>query len=74
MRKRLHAQAKACNATILDLNYGLLSPKLIAELKRRGLSVWCWTVNEPAVMKSLQQWGLDSITTDRPDQLHQSIN
>jgi len=68
----LHTQAKACNTTILDLNYGLLSPKLVAELKRRGLSVWCWTVNEPVVMKSLHRWGLDSITTDRPDQLHQT--
>jgi len=69
----LHAQAKACNATILDLNYGMLSPGLVTDLKSRGLGVWCWTVNEPVVMKALQQWGLDSITTDRPDQLHEAM-
>jgi glycerophosphoryl diester phosphodiesterase len=69
----LHAQARACEATILDLNHAMLSP-LIAELERRGLGVWCWTVNEPVVMKARHQWGVDSITTDHPDQLHQSIN
>ncbi len=70
----LQTQAKSCNATIVDLNYGMLSPKLIAELKHRGLGVWCWTVNEPVVMKALHQWGVESITTDHPDRLHQSIN
>lgn len=70
----LKKQAKACNATVLDLNYRMLSPKLIAQLKRHGLGVWCWTVNEPVVMRALHQWGVDSITTDHPDQLHRSIN
>lgn len=70
----LHAQAVACKATILDLNYGMLSPRLIAELKRRGLGIWCWTVNETVVMNALRQWGVDSITTDRPDQLRETTD
>lgn len=70
----LQAQANACTATLLDLNYRMLSPQLITELKRRGMGVWCWTVNEPVVMKAIHQWGVDSITTDRPSELHQAIN
>ncbi|WP_182867510.1 glycerophosphodiester phosphodiesterase [Rhodopirellula sp. JC639] len=62
----LQSQARQCNATIVDLNYKLLSPGLVAELKRRGLGVWTWTVNEAAVMQALHRWGVDSITTDRP--------
>lgn len=65
----LQASARECNAKLLDLNFKILSPELIAELKRRELGVWTWTVNEPTVMRALQQWGVDSITTDRPDLL-----
>lgn len=69
----LQTQAQECSATILDLNFGMLSPGLTAELKRRDLGVWCWTVNEPVVMNQLQVWGVDSITTDRPDLLHRPV-
>jgi glycerophosphoryl diester phosphodiesterase len=65
----LEKQAQTCKATTLDLNYKMLSPDLVAELKRRGFGVWTWTVNEAAVMRALSTWGVDSITTDRPDVL-----
>ncbi|NQT52933.1 DUF1080 domain-containing protein [bacterium] len=65
----LAGRAAKCGATILDLNYGMLSAELVAELHRRGFAVWCWTVNDPVVMKALARWGVDAITTDRPDLL-----
>ena len=65
----LEAEAQSCNANILDLNYKMLSPNLVTELKRRGIHVWTYTVNEIAVMRALSSWGVDSITTDRPDLL-----
>ena len=43
--------------------------RLIAELKNRGLKVWCWTVNDPPIMEALMRWGVQSITTDRVDVL-----
>jgi len=63
----LEARVRECQADQLDLHFSMLSPELIAELKRRDLGIWCWTVNEAVVMRALQQWGVDSITTDRPD-------
>jgi len=63
------AQAKRYHTDMVDLNYNLLSRELIAELKSRGLKVWCWTVNDPAVMEALMRWGVDSITTDQVDVL-----
>ena len=63
----LQTRARQCKAELLDLNFNMLSPDLIAELKRRNLGIWTWTVNEAVVMNALQQWGVDSVTTDRPD-------
>ena len=61
------SQAKQCNTNMVDLNYNMLSSDVIAELKKRGLIVWTWTVNDPIIMDGLMRWGIQSITTDRPD-------
>ena len=60
-------KAKQCNTNMVDLNYNMLSAEVLAELKKRGLIVWTWTVNDPVVMEGLMRWGIQSITTDRPD-------
>lgn len=41
----------------------------LAEAHRRGLKVVVWTVNEPADMASLIDFGVDGIITDYPDRL-----
>ena len=61
------SRAKQCNTNMVDLNYTMLSAELLAELKKRGLIVWTWTVNDPVIMDGLMRWGIHSITTDRPD-------
>ncbi|NLF71498.1 MAG: glycerophosphodiester phosphodiesterase [Candidatus Anammoximicrobium sp.] len=60
-------QAAECGTKLVDLNYGALSPSLLDELRRRGLTVWAWTVNDPLVIEALAGWGVVSITTDYPD-------
>jgi glycerophosphoryl diester phosphodiesterase len=60
-------KAREYKTNMVDLNYGMLSREVIAELKRRNIVVWAWTVNDPLVMEALMRWGVDSITTDRPD-------
>ncbi len=61
-------EARDCGTHMVDLNYNLLSPDVIAELERRGAEVWTWTVNDPLVMRALSAWGVKSITTDHPDE------
>ena len=61
------SRARQCNTNIVDLNYNMLSAEVLAELKKRGLIVWTWTVNDPVIMDGLMRWGIQSITTDRPD-------
>jgi glycerophosphoryl diester phosphodiesterase len=39
----------------------------IAAAHRLGLAVLPWTVNDPAAMRRLRDWGADGLITDRPD-------
>jgi glycerophosphoryl diester phosphodiesterase len=63
---QLAQQAAECRTDIVDLNFETVNPDLIAQLHRRGLKVWVWTVNEPVVMQVLRDWGVDAMTTDEP--------
>lgn len=47
----------------------VLSPGLLAELKRRGKKTYIWTVNSTDDMARLIQFGVDGIITDRPKEL-----
>ena len=67
----LTAEAKKCNTNILDLNHELISPELLKILRNRSFFVWAWTVDDPERMKTLLRWGIDSITTNRPDLLRE---
>jgi len=39
----------------------------IAAAHRLGLAVLPWTVNDPAAIRRLRDWGVDGLITDRPD-------
>jgi len=44
----------------------VLSEDLFGEIRRAGLDCYVWTVNEPAQMDRLVEWGVNGIITDRP--------
>jgi glycerophosphoryl diester phosphodiesterase len=44
----------------------VLTEALLAEIRRAGLGCYVWTVNEPAQMDRLVEWGVNGIITDRP--------
>jgi glycerophosphoryl diester phosphodiesterase len=45
----------------------IVSRRFIAHMHRAGLPVKVWTVNEPADMRRLLDWGVDALISDRPD-------
>lgn len=51
------------------MQYGNLTPGVLAEARALGLKVVPWTVNEPADMARLIDWQVDGIITDYPDRL-----
>ncbi|WP_437881170.1 glycerophosphodiester phosphodiesterase [Pseudomonas sp. LRF_L74] len=53
-----------CN--LLALNWTLCTPERLLKAQKAGLHVSVWTVNEPALMRRLADFGVDSIITDFP--------
>lgn len=66
-------KSRELDVNILDLSHSILSQKLVSKLKESGIHVWTWTVNDPERMKILLDWGVESITTDRPELLNEIL-
>jgi len=45
----------------------IISRRFIAHAHRAGIPVKVWTVNDPADMHRLLDWGVDALISDRPD-------
>ncbi len=57
----------ACGAGGISVNHrAIRSAAWIQHFQRRGYSVWCWTVNEPATARRLAEWGVDALLGDDP--------
>lgn len=51
---------------LLALNWTLCTPERLQKAQKAGLHVSVWTVNEPALMRRLADFGVDSLITDYP--------
>lgn len=60
---------KACGADFISPNYILCTRAFIHRMKKDGILVYAWTVNDEKVMNRLIGKGVDAIITDRPDKL-----
>lgn len=66
---RIVAMARAARVPCVTLQWRLASAPVVAQIKRAGLQVLTWTVDDPATMRRLQAAGVDGITSNRPDLL-----
>jgi glycerophosphoryl diester phosphodiesterase len=53
--------------SIYSPDFKLLDQEIISSLRKKKIRVIPWTVNEPADMKRLKNWGVDGIITDYPN-------
>jgi glycerophosphoryl diester phosphodiesterase len=61
------ALTDALDCVSIHLNHRLLNAERTAEIKRAGLKILVYTVNQPARARTLLEWGVDAICTDRID-------
>jgi glycerophosphoryl diester phosphodiesterase len=47
--------------------FRVITPRLVKRLRKAGVEVHVWTINEPAEMARLLDWGVDGLVTDRAD-------
>jgi len=47
-------------------HYSLVSERLVAEVHRRGMQLFTWTVNNRGDMRRLASWGVDGLISDNP--------
>ncbi len=55
------------HADIIGVNHDGCSPELVKAAKRRGVSVWVWTVDEFERAKECVLMGVDGIISNKPD-------
>jgi glycerophosphoryl diester phosphodiesterase len=65
--------ARASGAGYWSPNYLDLTEKLVVEAHGLGLRVIPWTVNDPADMRRIVEWGVDGMISDRPDLLRAEL-
>lgn len=64
--RRLPRWLRASGASAATLNAGVVSPAAVDVCHRLGVAVYVWTVNEPALARTLAGMGLDGIISDDP--------
>jgi len=63
----LPRMAQAAGCAVWSPNHASVTRERIVEARALGLKVIPWTVNEPADMARLVEWGVDGLITDYPD-------
>ena len=63
---RLPRLLGAVDARAATLNAAVVSPRAIAACHRLGVAVYVWTVNDPELVATLAENGVDGIITDDP--------
>ena len=66
-------RCRELDIAVIDLDHGLLSPKLVKLLREADIHVWAWTVDDPSAMERYLDWGVVSITTNKPDLLSEIL-
>jgi glycerophosphoryl diester phosphodiesterase len=64
--RRLPGWLRAAGASAATLNVGVVTPAAVAVCHGLGAAVYVWTVNEPALVRTLLETGVDGIITDDP--------
>lgn len=60
---------KVCllGSNILNVHHQLITPEFAYEVRRRGVTLWCWTVDDIERIRELISYGVQGITSNYPE-------
>ncbi len=61
--------AKELNAVAINPNFRTLTQENTEKIQNEGLKVYTWTVNEPADIQKMKEFGVDGIITNYPERV-----
>lgn len=54
-------------SSLLNVNHELITAEFAYEVRRRGIALWCWTVDDLARMREMKAFGVQGITSNYPE-------
>ncbi|MCS7207460.1 MAG: glycerophosphodiester phosphodiesterase [Dehalococcoidia bacterium] len=67
------ALARYAGAEVLHPHWTAISREMVEKAHAAGLWVDAWTVNDPQVVRTLVEWGVDFLKTDAPAQIREAL-
>ncbi|MCY3740579.1 MAG: glycerophosphodiester phosphodiesterase family protein [Candidatus Poribacteria bacterium] len=64
---QLCQQLGELGSSLLNVNHELITAEFAYEVLRRGVALWCWTVDDIARMREMQRFGVQGITSNYPE-------
>ncbi len=54
-------------SSLLNVNHELITAEFAYEIRRRGIALWCWTVDDITRMREMETHGVQGITSNYPE-------
>ena len=64
---QLCQQLGQLGSSLLNVNHQLITAEFAYEVRRRGIGLWCWTVDDIARMREVNKFGVQGITSNYPE-------
>ncbi len=65
--EQLCQQLAELGSSFLNVNHHLITAEFAYEVRRRGIALWCWTVDEVIRMREMEAFGIQGITSNYPE-------
>ena len=60
-------QLGVLGSSLLNVNHELITAEFAYEIRRRGIALWCWTVDDIDRMREMRTFGVQGITSNYPE-------
>ena len=64
---QLCQQLSTLGSSLLNVNHQLITEEFAYEVRRRGITLWSWTVDDIDCMRQMRAFGVQGITSNNPE-------